>query len=86
MGIFLLGRVHLFLLPSLMLRFTQSLSLIDSPTLGLDTRISTTATSNITSPDGGRVPGRSPFTYVGSLAKNLLRIDSLDMSPNPSTL
>ena len=82
----LLGRLDLFLLTLVILRVSQGLSLLDSPTLTLDTRVNATTSSNVTSPGGIQIPGRSPFTYVGNPARNLLMIDSLDMSPNPCTL
>lgn len=79
-------RLEFLLLTFVLLNFSQGLSLLDSPTLTLDNGVNTTNNSNVMGPGGTRVPGRSPFTYVGNPALNLLRIDSLQMSPNPCTL
>ena len=70
----------LFLLTCLILTPSQASSLPDSPTITLSTP------TNITADEGVRVPGGSPFVYVGSPSSNLLRISSLKMSPNPCTL
>lgn len=82
----LLQRLEIHFLAFVLLRFSQGLSLLDSRTLTLNTGINATTGSNTMDADRTRVPGRSPFTYVGNPALSLFRIDSLQMSPNPCTL
>ena len=78
----LLRRLEVLLLTFVMFTFSQALSLVNPPSLSLDTPINTTSTTNAVI----RVPGKSPFRYVGYPDKNLLRISSLTMSPYPCTL
>ena len=79
-------RLEFLLLTFVLLNFSRGLSLLDLPTLTLNNGVNTTNSSNVMGPGGTRVPGRSPFTYVGNPVLNLLRIDSLQMSPDPCAL
>lgn len=86
MAISWLTGLGFFLLTFILLNFSRGLSVLDLPTLTLNNGVITTNSSNVMGPGGTRVPGRSPFTYFGNPALNLLGIDSLQMSPNPCTL
>ena len=85
MALPVLLRLACLLLPFLIFNSSQARLPLDSPTLTLSTPVNTTTTTTITKVHA-RVPGLSPFFYVGNPTNNLFQFTTLDMIPNPCTL
>ena len=84
MATFPLGMLKILLLSAAVCRFSFALSLVDNSRLTLNNP--SNMTTGILAPAGARVPGKSPFVYVGDPTLNVFRIQTLEMKPNPCTL